>query len=74
MRIPSDSTRHSLRDGMLVLSCLVIGLPGCGPSSSGEGSLAPEHPQAATRRKELKDFYDKNQKKQPESRQARRQH
>ena len=74
MMMPKDSDRHPLRNGVLVLFCLVIGLPGCGASNSGDGGIASENPKAATRRKELKDFYDKNQKKQSDSRQARRQH
>jgi hypothetical protein len=74
MMVPKDSARHPLRNGVLALFCLAIGLPGCESSTSGDGAIAAKDPKAASRRREMEDFYAKNKKKQAPPGQAARQH
>jgi hypothetical protein len=69
MMTPKDSARHPLRNGVLTLFCLAIGLPGCESSTPGDG--AAKDPKAGTRNKEMKDFYEKKKTQPPAGKAAR---
>ncbi len=64
MKSPHDWSRHALRNSLLLLFCLMIGLPGCGGSKPTETTAAID-PQQAQRRKEMREYMETHKNDMP---------